>query len=144
MENLTEKQEYELAFHLLPSFSETEIEEKGRNIEDLIAKSGGLVSRYGKIKKIKLAYPIKKEGFSNFGHIEFFAPRSAIGKISKSLSTNDEILRHLIIKKEKEKAVKPSIKVRRPEFEKPAEEVLETPKETGELDKKIEEILEKL
>ena len=145
MEELAQKQEYELAFHFLPSFTESQIEEKRRAIEELISKSGGLVSRYGEVKKIKLAYPIKKEKFSNFGYVEFFAPRDAIEKINKSLFSSDDILRHLVVKKEKERIAKPGPKPPRIKVEKPVEEkIIETPRETGELDKKIEEILEKL
>ncbi|MBI2003672.1 MAG: 30S ribosomal protein S6 [Parcubacteria group bacterium] len=67
MEELAQRQQYELAFHLLPSFTETELDGKRREIEEIISKSGGLVSRYGEIKKTKLAYPLRKEKFSNFG-----------------------------------------------------------------------------
>ena len=146
MEELSQKQQYELAFHLLPSFTEAELDEKRRAIEELISKSGGLVSRYGEIKKIKLAYPLKKEGFSNFGYIEFFAPGEAIEKINKNLMASEDLLRHLVIKKEEEKASKPrAVRIKR---EKPIQEAA-LPEEAGgkkteELDKKIEEILEKI
>ena len=155
MEELSQRQQYELAFHLLPSFTEEQIEEKRREIEKLISKEGGLVGRYGEIKKIKLAYPIKKEQFSNFGYIEFFAPKSIIEKINRDLLANEDILRHLVVKKEKERIAKPKLAkpktVPMPETSrirdsetagrKPKEEEI---KETEELDKKIEEILEKL
>jgi small subunit ribosomal protein S6 len=145
MEEMLQRQQYELAFHLSPSFSETQIEEKKREIEELISKQGGIVGRYGEIKKIRLAYPIKKEQFSNFGYIEFFAPRNVIEKINKDLMLNENILRHIVTKKEidKIKPVKPArIKTEKIAKEKPAAEATE--KETEELDKKIEEILEKL
>ncbi|MBI4117353.1 MAG: 30S ribosomal protein S6 [Parcubacteria group bacterium] len=146
MEEITQRQQYELAFHLLSSFTEAETEEKRHEIEKLISAEGGLVSRYGEIKKMRLAYPIKKEKFSNFGYIEFFAPKAAVEKINKNLMLNDDILRHLVIKKEKERVQKPVIRIAKPKIEKPAEEkpFTESPKETEELDKKIEEILEKL
>ena len=102
MNEIIQKQQYELAFHFLPSFTETEIEEKRRGIEELISKSGGIVSRYGEIRKIKLAYPIKKEQFSNFGYIEFSAPKNTIETINKKMMLNDEVLRHLVIKRKEE------------------------------------------
>lgn len=136
-----QRQQYELAFHLLPSFTETEIEEKRRGIEELISKSGGIVSRYGEIKKMKLAYPIKKEQFSNFGYIEFSAPKNTIETINKNLTLNDEILRHLVIKKKEEKKVL-TAKPAKPRKILPKE--TEKPEMTEELDKKIEEILGKL
>ncbi|OHB16789.1 MAG: 30S ribosomal protein S6 [Parcubacteria group bacterium RIFCSPHIGHO2_01_FULL_40_30] len=145
MEELSERQQYELAFHLLPSFTENQIEEKRREIEGLISKNGGIVGRYGEIKKMRLAYPIKKEQFSNFGYIEFFAPRNIIEKINKNLVLNENLLRYMVIKKEEEKikpAKAPKIKTEKPLKEAVPTEI--TQKETEELDKKIEEILEKL
>src|SRR3990167_4859010 len=105
MEELSERQQYELAFHLLPSFTENQIEEKRREIEGLISKNGGIVGRYGEIKKMRLAYPIKKEQFSNFGYIEFSAPQNTIREINKKIMLDDGILRHLVIKKKEEKKV---------------------------------------
>lgn len=142
MEESFQRGQYELAFHLLPSFSEAGAEEKRREIEELISKEGGMVSHYKEIKKMKLAYPIKRERFSNFGYIEFFAPRSTIEKINKNLLLNENILRYLIIKKEEERAARP-LRPARPKTEKPPKPKEEIP-ETKELDKKIEEILEKL
>lgn len=141
MEELSQKQQYELAFHFLPSFTETEIEEKRRGIEELISKSGGIVSRYGEIKKMKLAYPIKKEQFSNFGYIEFSAPKNTVEAINKNLMLNDEILRHLVVKKKEEKIVKKAKPVKPRKI---LPEETKKPETTKELDKKIEEILEKL
>lgn len=145
MEELSERQQYELAFHFLPSFTEDQVNEKRREIEELISKNGGIVGRYGETKKMRLAYPIKKEQFSNFGYIEFFAPRDIVEKINKNLVLNENILRYVVIKKEEEK-IKPAkpakIKTAKPLKEESKTEITE--KETEELDKKIEEILEKL
>ncbi len=155
MAELSQRQQYELAFHLLPSFTETQIEEKRREIEELISKSGGIVGRYGEIKKMRLAYPIKRERFSNFGYIEFFAPKNTIEKINKNLMLNENVIRHLLVKKEEERAAKPKMAkpkiVSMPEASRPLDSKAvgkkpkeEEIKETEELDKKIEEILEKL
>lgn len=57
MEETLERKQYELAFHLLSSFPENEIESKRREIEETISKAGGIVGRIGEIKKIRLAYP---------------------------------------------------------------------------------------
>ena len=145
MEELSERQQYELAFHLLPSFTENQIEEKRREIEGLISKNGGIVGRYGEIKKMRLCFPIKKKKIFHFGDIEFFAPRNIIEKINKTLVLNENLLRYMVIKKEEEKikpAKAPKIKTEKPLKEAVPTEI--TQKETEELDKKIEEILEKL
>lgn len=145
MEEISQREQYELAFHLLPSFTEIQVQEKRREIEELISKNGGIVGRYGEIKKIRLAYPIKKEQFSNFGYIEFFGPKDIVEKINKNLVLNENLLRYAVIKKQEEK-IKPAkpakIKTEKPAKEEAITKITET--ETKELDKKIEEILEKL
>lgn len=143
MNEIIQKQQYELAFHFLPSFTENEIEEKRREIEEFISKSGGIVSRYGEVKKMKLAYPIKKEQFSNFGYIEFSAPKNTIEAINKKMMLNDGVLRHLVIKKKEEKKVL-AAKLAKPKPREILPKEIEKPESTKELDKKIEEILEKL
>lgn len=154
MEEITQRQQYELAFLLSPAFDQKVLEEKRRELEELISQSGGLISRLGEIKKMRLAYSIKKEQFSNFGYIEFLAPKNTIEKINKNLLVNENVLRYLIIKKEEEKTARlKKIKALKPRKEKPAVEgppielgqaPAEDKAEDKELDKKIEEILEKL
>lgn len=150
MEELSQKQQYELAFHLLPSFEEDILEQKRHELEELISKNGGIISRSGEIKKIKLAYPIKNERFSNFGSVEFLAPGSIVEKLNKELFLNENLLRHVILKKEEERTAAPLKRI----ISKPRQEEKiksETPEKTEiseseqkELDKKIEEILEKI
>lgn len=149
MDDLSQKQQYELAFHLLPSFEEEVLEQKRRELEELISKNGGVISRSGEIKKTRLAYPIKNEVVSNFGYIEFFAPGSVIDKLNKELLLNENFLRHMILKRGDELAAAPRRIVSKPRQAEKAKseapektEVSET--EQKELDKKIEEILEKI
>lgn len=139
-----------MAFHLLPSFEEEVLEQKKRELEELISKSGGIISHGTEIKKIKLAYPIKNQGFSNFGYVEFFAPGNIIEKLNKELLLNENFLRHIILKKEKNMVAAPLKRiVSKPRLaEKSKTETLEktevSESEQKELDKKIEEILEKI
>lgn len=145
MVEVFERQQYELAFHLLPSFDDRVLGEKKRGLEELISKSGGMVSRFGEIKKIRLAYPVKKELFSNFGWLEFSAPPGSLEKLNKNLFLDENFLRHLIIRKEEETAAKPFKRISlkpRPGMTEKTEKASEG--EQKELDKKIEEILEKI
>lgn len=150
MEELSPKQQYELAFHLLPSFEEEVLEQKKRELEEFISRSGGIISRSGEIRKTKLAYPIKNERFSNFGYVEFFAPGEIVDKLNKELLLNDNFLRHIILKKEEETATAPLKRIisKPRQTERPKLETREKPEisetEQKELDKKIEEILEKI
>ena len=144
MEEVLQRQQYELAFHFLPSFNDKELEEKRMELEELISQNGGLISRFSEIRKMKLAYPIKKERFSSFGYIEFFGPKNIVEKINKNMILNESIIRYLIVKKEEERAAK---KPAKPRVEKPKKEpsfAKASEGEDKELDKKIEEILEKL
>lgn len=149
MDELSQKQQYELAFHLLPSFEDEVLEQKKRELEELISKNGGVISRSGEIRKTKLAYPIRKERFSNFGYVEFFAPGEIVEKLNKELLVNDNFLRHIILKKEEEMATAPVKRIlsrtRQTEAKTEATEKTEISEtEQKELDKKIEEILEKI
>lgn len=125
------------------------MEQKKRELEELISKNGGIISRSGEIRKTKLAYPIRKERFSNFGYVEFFAPGEIVEKLNKELLLNDNFLRHIILKKEEEMATAPIKRtVSRPRQTEAKTEATEKPEisetEQKELDKKIEEILEKI
>ena len=150
---LARRKQYELAFHLSPSFNEPDLENKKRELEEFISKNGGLISRSGEIKKMRLAYPIKKERFSNFGYIEFLAAATDIEKINKNLLADENLLRYLIIKKEEKTARLTKLKISKPRKEisalqrpplEPGQVGAEDKTEDKELDKKIEEILEKL
>lgn len=152
MDEISEKQTYELAIHLPANLPEKDLEERKKEIEEIISKRGGLIQRLGDFKRIKLAYPIKRERFSNFGVINFFIEKESIEGLNKDLKLYEGILRHLIItKRELRKVIKPaSIK---PRIKKPKEEPKQISKEKTfkegkveekDLDKRIEEILEKL
>ena len=55
------------------------------------------VLKEGPVKKIKLAYPIKKENFGYFGYLHFRGEKNKIADLKKSLSSCPEILRFLIV-----------------------------------------------
>jgi len=51
----------------------------------------------GPVKKVKLAYPIKKEEFAYFGYLRFEGEGKGIANLKKKLARNLNILRFLII-----------------------------------------------
>ncbi len=57
------------------------------------------IENNGQISRIKLAYPIKKENFSYFGYLYFSGTSENVEKLSKSLKSNHQILRFIIISK---------------------------------------------
>jgi len=152
MEEMSEKQTYELAIHLPTDLPEKDLEERKKEIEEIISKRGGLIQKLGDFKRTKLAYPIKKERFSNFGVINFFIEKESIEGLNKDLRLHEGILRYLIITKKelrkiaKPAGIKPRIKKLKEETKPISKEKItkEGKVEEKDLDKRIEEILEKL
>ena len=130
---------YELSFLLANDLSDSLIAETVSNLKDLINSAGGLVIEDSWPKKIKLAYPIKKNNFAYFGYLLFDYPKKEIGKFSQEVKKNSNILRYLLISRNKkywqrDKESKENWLKRRGKKE--AAEINE-----GELEKKLEEVL---
>lgn len=146
-EVLAKKGNYELALLFAPEFNEEQLKNSAKQIEELVSQSGGIISRLHEIKKIKLAYPIKKKQLANLGSIEFSAPAESVIKVSESLKNNSDLLRYGVFKtdaKEKDRKKKslrtPGIKAKPRLVQK--EEKKEIKEE--EIDQKLKEILEKI
>jgi len=144
-ENLEEEKDeeevgfYELSFLLANDLSDSLIAETVSNLKDLINSAGGLVIEDSWPKKIKLAYPIKKNNFAYFGYLLFDYPKKEIGKFSQEVKKNSNILRYLLISRNKkywqrDKESKENWLKRRGKKE--AAEINEE-----ELEKKLEEVL---
>ena len=144
-ENLEEEKDeekvgfYELSFLLANDLSDSLIAETVSNLKDLINSAGGLVIEDSWPKKIKLAYPIKKNNFAYFGYLLFDYPKEEIGKFSQEVKKNSNILRYLLISRNKkywqrDKESKENWLKRRGK-----KEVAEINEE--ELEKKLEEVL---
>jgi len=130
---------YELSFLLANDLSDSLIAETVSNLKDLINSAGGLVIEDSWPKKIKLAYPIKKNNFAYFGYLLFDYPKKEIGKFSQEVKKNSNILRYLLISRNKkywqrDKESKENWLKRRGKKE--AAEINEE-----ELEKKLEEVL---
>ena len=146
-EVLQKKNNYEAALLFTPDFNEEQLKNYSKQVEDLISKNGGIISRLNEIKKIKLAYPIRKTQLANFSSIEFSAPAEITLKISEFLKNNPALLRYCVFKttaREKDRKKKslrtPSLKAKPRLVQK--EEKKEIKEE--EIDKKLKEILEKI
>ncbi len=137
-----EPKKYEIGFLVREEYDEKEIKDllKGYKAEILDER---------RVKKIKLAYPIKKEVSAHFGYIHFSLLPEDVKDLSKQLKLNQKVLRTIIVNLPKKinepfgerKIEKPIIKERI----KPAE-VFKKPKSveainTELLEKKLEEIL---
>ncbi len=143
---------YELAFHLNPNLEEAKIREIKEKIEGIITSNKGVISYSKEPEKIRLSYEIKHIGNSFFGYIQFNLSESqALGELNEQLKLNPDVLRYLIIKLpsdlQKKQSMLKQIKMRERQ-EKRAQIKTAAPgepkKDSKELDKKLEEIIEGL
>lgn len=93
---------YELAYLISGQLNETEAQDLAKKIEKTLGESGVIVNSI-EPKKIKLAYPIKKQGEGFLVSIDFTAEPNFILLLSREIEKETNILRFLIIKKSPEK-----------------------------------------
>ena len=136
--------DYEFVYILIPKFSEKEARTKAKEVSDLLKKRGAKILKEDFWGKRELAYPIKhfEEGW--YILVEFSSEPEKIREIDKALKLEEDIIRFLIIKKEKKEAVKEKIsKVTEAEEKKKVKKTTATKKIGLEkLDEKLEEILD--
>jgi ribosomal protein S6 len=97
---------YELAFHVLPTIAEGEVESVFASIKDIIKKDGGEVFDEESPERFELAYEIEKhmEGKNRkfhsayFGWVRFKARPENTVSINAEIDHNKSILRHLLVK----------------------------------------------
>jgi len=139
------KKGYELNLLLSPHFSEKEL---GDYIDQicLFIREKAAIEAKKEPKKIKLAYPVKKEKEAFLFEIFFKTEPEKLKEIEKKIKEEENVLRFIIISKS-EFEFKPKI----PEIQKEKiltkrREKISSPKkekvELKEIDKKIEEILQ--
>jgi ribosomal protein S6 len=101
-----ERNSYELAFHVLPTVAEGEVQGVFDAIKALITKDGGEIFDEEAPLRFELAYEITKriEGKNRrftsayFGWVRFKVAPEAIVKLLEEVEGKSEILRHLLIK----------------------------------------------
>ena len=156
-------QKYELLYIIPSQFADTEIDAVAGRVEALVEKAGAKIFRKGNLGKIKLAYPIKHTRHGTYMLIYFEADTTVLKEVDKLLRLADEVLRHQVIVMTKaaedkkyeihsyvpplseegrpvksERKKKPAIRIAPPT---PA--TVEPPLSIEELDKKLDEILDK-
>jgi ribosomal protein S6 len=97
---------YELAFHILPTVAEGEVQGVFESIKSLITHDGGTLFDEEAPQRFELAYEITKslEGKNRsyatayFGWVRFKATGGAVLTITEEVEHKSEILRHILIK----------------------------------------------
>ena len=133
---------YELTYLINPDLSEEESKTFQAKINSLIADQGVLVEGNVILRK-KLAYPVQKKDQSYMAVATFNALPEKIAELEKNLKDQKEILRYLLIIKEKQKnlKVRPHMAKRKSLAETKEPTNQEKKVELKEIEKKLDEIL---
>lgn len=93
---------YEIMFIVKATLDETALNNITKEVQSLINDGNSKVIEFKDMGRKKLAYPIKKEisGFYYLMNVE--ASNDVIQEFDRKLRINENILRHLILKKESE------------------------------------------
>jgi small subunit ribosomal protein S6 len=149
---------YELMYIIPSKFSDREIDGVINQVAGVLEKHGAKIEQSENLGKIKFAYPIKKVRHGTYVLSYIEAPAESLAKVDQDLRLTDEVLRHLLVKREKglptaKYVFKPGsyqepldaegkrASVRQPRKPKQVENTDRL--STEELDKKLDEILEK-
>lgn len=141
-----EQKMYEIGYLLSPLVPEEKLDEEISALRKLIEDKQGFIMNEGRLKSQKLAYPINKFETAYFGWMKFIINPEDVSKVKSSFKNppigGDKIIRFLITQIMAEKArpiiTKKIIKKKKVAVPKPKTEI-----KPEEIDKKIEELLEK-
>jgi len=138
--------QYELSYLITPELSESEINNLSQKVLGFIEEEKGRINKKEEPIKRKLGYPIKSKNEAFLICLDFFLEPEKINDLEKKIQAENQILRDIIITKEKIKEAplkrrfKPVSNI--PEAGQPMVDYLKNKKvELKEIDKKIEEIL---
>ena len=159
----TDKKLYELSYFISPDITDEEAIAYSQKIKDILDVCEGEVSKEETPFKRRLAYPIKHKKQGYFGWFHFPAVPDTVKELSKKLTFDPAILRHLIIMVNKRQIAQMKQPAQSVAYEKTKRDTMdketvekaifkkegavsiqeEKKAELGDLDKKIEEVLNK-
>ena len=101
-----ERNNYELAFHVLPTVAEGEVSGVFESIKSLITTNGGELGNEEAPERFELAYEVikhiegKNRKFSSayFGWVRFVSEAESIAMITEGMDENASLLRHMVLK----------------------------------------------
>ncbi len=93
---------YEIMFIVKATLDEATIKGIAKDVEKLLTDSKSKVIEFKEMGRKKLAYEINKEVSGFYYLINASATHDAIREFDRKLRINENILRHLILKKESE------------------------------------------
>jgi len=144
------RRNYELAFHINPNLDETKIAEISNELKDQLTKNGNVVTFAQEPERKRLSYDVQGSGHAYFGYIQFNTDNpEGLAAVQEYIKLNPDILRTLVIRLPSD-AKKNEAIMRQQKAREHMERAKATPKgapapvENKELDKEIEDIIEKL
>ncbi len=93
---------YEIMFIVKTSLDETSLNNIVKDVQKLITDNKGKVIEFKDLGRKKLAYEINKEVSGFYYLMNVSANKDAIQEFDRKLRINENIIRHLILKKESE------------------------------------------
>lgn len=137
---------YEALYIISNKFSENEVKPIAEKVNRLVTDNEGKISHEENWGKKRLAYPIKSYGYGYYNLLEFELPGGNLAKVERSLKLMSEVLRHQIVRKEREwsKPVR-EFKEDKAKIKVPKEEKSERPMtktDLADLDEKLDKILD--
>ena len=95
-------EKYEVMFIVKNTIEDEKVKAVADQLQGIITKGKGKVIEFKEMGKRKLAYPIKKELTGTYFVMNVEASHETIKEFERKVLINENILRHLIIKKEGE------------------------------------------
>lgn len=148
---LETKRNYELGFHINLNMEESRIAAISNELKEKLAQGQGSVTFAREPERTRLSYPIKNNANAFFGYIQFNMENTeGLAGVQEYIKLNNDILRSLIVRMpsdaEKSQAILRQAKAReRIERSKAAApKTAPAPVQNENLDKELEEIIEKL
>jgi small subunit ribosomal protein S6 len=95
-------EKYEVMFIVKNTIEDDAIKAVADSLQGIITKGKGKVIEFKEMGKRKLAYPIKKELTGTYFVMTVEANHETIKEFERKVLINENVLRHLVIKKEGE------------------------------------------
>lgn len=93
---------YESAVLINAALDDSQIESAVNRIKDFITNNGGQIREIEDWGRKRLAYPVAKSKIGYYAIFRFDAPGTIISKLDRTYSLDEQILRHLTIKLDKD------------------------------------------
>ena len=92
--------DYELGFILKPEVNEEQTRSIVERLEQIVTNHGGQVMRVNNWGRKRLAYPIQHHRDGSYLFIDMILTPETVSELDRTLKVSEEVLRHLIIKRD--------------------------------------------